>query len=283
MNKITNLISEINMRKRTDLKCMFVDVDPLLASKLLLLNTNNRKISLAMVGKYKNEILKDEWCPCASGIGISEKGVLVDGQHRLQAIVDANKKAVLLIAYDLPDISIQKVDRHKTRSVYDVLTISGFAEKSTQGKKCVLLASTLCKVPSNFQTNKLVSDSEVRDYLQENYNKLKDVVDMCTTGDRGTSASGYMAGIYRYCEMDKEKAKEFAHQVKTGSMLSGDHPALRLRKALLGETGHNFFTLHGASKGRTPIQCRMYRTTIYCAKAHYEGREITRLNEIEKF
>lgn len=257
--------------------CMFVEISPLLASKILLLNTNNRSLSERLVVKYAQEILNDEWIPCSSGIGISETGILQDGQHRLAAIVQAGKSAKMLVAYDLPELAQQKIDRNRSRSVYDGFTLSGIVDKGIFGKKCVQIAMVLCRSNNKEFHSKIPPDSDVKNYIKENEKLIKVIVSKAQTNRGRLSAPAFLAGVYRYAEIDLQKALEFLNQVQTGEMISNDSPSSRLRKALLYEPGHNYFFT--ASRGCAGQQVTVYQTTLYAAKMHYEGQSITKLNQ----
>lgn len=75
------------------------------AEKLLKSNFNNRKINRRNVIKYKNAILNNEYNTTGDCILIDKYGDLLNGQHRLTAIVEANIPVVVDIKYGVnPDV-----------------------------------------------------------------------------------------------------------------------------------------------------------------------------------
>lgn len=88
------------------------------AKKLLKSNFNNRKINRKNVIKYKNAILNDEYNTTGDCILIDKYGNLLNGQHRLTAIVEANTPVVVDIKYGVnPDVKyVQNTGRATTQT-----------------------------------------------------------------------------------------------------------------------------------------------------------------------
>lgn len=107
------------------IRSVAVQMTPAFARRLLDRNVHNRKISEKIVLKYTEEIKAGEWRLTPQGIGINDRGELVDGQHRLSAIVRANRTVPMLITIGLPTASQEKVDRQRRRSLFDALYLSG--------------------------------------------------------------------------------------------------------------------------------------------------------------
>lgn len=80
-----------------------MDINPLQATQFLLSNTANRKLSKSRVDNLANQMLSDKWEFNGDTIRISVTGVLLDGQHRLSALVKANKTLKFIVVKNLPD------------------------------------------------------------------------------------------------------------------------------------------------------------------------------------
>ena len=104
-----------------------VQLTPAAAQRLLERNKHNRKISEKVIQKYAAEIKAGEWRLTPAGIGFDDHGVLVDGQHRLSAIVRANQAVPMLITLGLPNACQEKVDRQRRRTLFDALFLAGHA------------------------------------------------------------------------------------------------------------------------------------------------------------
>lgn len=101
-------------------------ITPYQATMLLKGNTDNRTLNQNRVTRYANDILKNMWVEDTGElIKISKTGKIIDGQHRLVAIIKAGIGIHLHIAYDIQDDVFQVIDSGKPRSAGDVFKIAG--------------------------------------------------------------------------------------------------------------------------------------------------------------
>lgn len=105
-------------------------VDPATAKRWLENNFRNRKVSDEVVLAYARDMTNGVWVPTHQGIAFNDRDELIDGQHRLRAIVLSGKTLRMMVTFGLPsDIEGQEmttmdaVDRGRTRSVADQLQI----------------------------------------------------------------------------------------------------------------------------------------------------------------
>ncbi len=101
------------------------NITPKRAMQLLKNNTNNRKLNIRTVNYYAEQILRGEWILTGQGISISEEGNVLDGQHRLNAIIKADKPVRMFVFYDMDGKGFDRYDVGKNRSAGDVFHIAG--------------------------------------------------------------------------------------------------------------------------------------------------------------
>lgn len=77
-----------------------VDITPQMAKRWLEHNEGNRPINHAAVNVMVKDILANQWDTSHQGIAIASDGTVVDGQHRLTAIVKANKTVKMWVQYN---------------------------------------------------------------------------------------------------------------------------------------------------------------------------------------
>lgn len=116
-------------------------VTPEMASKLLDTNTNNRNLSHKTVAALSNAMARGEWKMNGDPIRMSRTGVLLDGQHRLSAVVKSGMSFDFLIIYGLDDSVFTTIDTGKKRNGCDALSIDGFNNISTLSAVCRMLVS----------------------------------------------------------------------------------------------------------------------------------------------
>lgn len=78
---------------------------------------------------FAEAMKRGEWKTTHQGIAIDSNGVLVDGQHRLTAIVEADVPVKLTVFTEVSPDSFDVLDTGKRRNAADVLAIEG--EKNT--------------------------------------------------------------------------------------------------------------------------------------------------------
>ncbi|BCL32387.1 hypothetical protein ACFFS2_20650 [Streptomyces aurantiacus] len=104
-----------------------LDVSPQLAEKWLARNTSNRPLSKSTVQQLAGRIQRGEWQLTHQGIAFDEDDVLVDGQHRLAAIVKAGVVVPLTVTHGVPRAAFTVTDTGRKRTGRDALALAGEA------------------------------------------------------------------------------------------------------------------------------------------------------------
>lgn len=99
-------------------------ITPDVAQVWLDMNTNNRPLSKRTVKKLSDAMKRGEWKVNAETIKVNGTR-LVDGQHRLSAVVQSGVTIQSYVALDVPCDVFDTVDAGKTRSAVDVFNING--------------------------------------------------------------------------------------------------------------------------------------------------------------
>ena len=79
-------------------------ITPQIAEQYLAKNSNNyRRLYKATVEQYASEMLNGEWIFNGEAIKFNKSGKLVDGQHRLSAIVKSGCSVPMVVITDVND------------------------------------------------------------------------------------------------------------------------------------------------------------------------------------
>jgi len=106
-------------------KAQFMQVTPDMAREWFQLSGGNPRGFRKHWAQYLADALKrGEWLLTHQGVAISESGVLIDGQHRIWAIMNTGISATLLVVTGVPDESALVIDRGLKRTYADVIGIS---------------------------------------------------------------------------------------------------------------------------------------------------------------
>lgn len=98
-------------------------ITPEMAKRYLEQNVKNRKVRDAVVTRLGRELRNGEWRFTHQGIAFGKGGGLIDGQHRLRAIVNTGVAAVSLVFRDLEESVQEACDMTIGRSVAENLML----------------------------------------------------------------------------------------------------------------------------------------------------------------
>ncbi|MDT4950173.1 MAG: hypothetical protein QOJ37_2768 [Pseudonocardiales bacterium] len=104
-------------------------ISPKRAGEMLEANETNRPLSRATVQSFAEAMRRGDWQVTHQGIAFDTNGVLVDGQHRLAAIIEADVPVEVTVFTDVEPDTFDVLDTGRRRNAADVLAIEG--EKST--------------------------------------------------------------------------------------------------------------------------------------------------------
>jgi hypothetical protein len=114
------------------MKIELITVNKQVAEDFLKNNDANRKLKEKVVKRYANDMRKGIWKQnTAELIKISKTGKLLDGQHRLSAIIMADIEIPMYIAFDLEDDVFDVLDTGSTRTAGDTFRVAGLGYSSS--------------------------------------------------------------------------------------------------------------------------------------------------------
>lgn len=108
-----------------------VEITPELAKEWLTKNLRNRKLRKYKVDAYAAAMRAGEWRGTREPIEFADDGELLNGQHRLQAVVDSEVTIQNPVRFNVPRSELPIIDTGLGRMASDVLTMDGH-KNSTQ-------------------------------------------------------------------------------------------------------------------------------------------------------
>lgn len=133
---------------------------------------NYRKMSRAVINSYAEDIKNGRWQLNGETIIFDKNGFLMDGQHRLSAIVLANKAADILVVRGVED-DATKIDIGKRRTDVDILNAEGFECDAT-------LIATANIMVNQFSGRR--NGTSVQEYAKKHYSELCRAMRVACTG-----------------------------------------------------------------------------------------------------
>lgn len=109
-----------------------VEVTPAMASHWLETNRVNRAVRQGAVREYAIDMASGRWVFTHQGIAFDDAGELIDGQHRLLAIVQSGCTVRMVVTRGLDPAARRDVDRHAKRTPYDAVSLANPSRSTTR-------------------------------------------------------------------------------------------------------------------------------------------------------
>ena len=148
-------------------------ISPQKAEKMLLANSVNRKISIGTVQAYTQDILNGNWDErVGDAISFDENGVLRNGQHRLTAIVKAQKGIHTWVCRNVSSNGIYDYNRKRSSSDQISIKCPDF-EGVYKSPQYISVAKTI--IAHNMkgsEGHRVVTPTEIIDFTKEHKSDL---------------------------------------------------------------------------------------------------------------
>jgi hypothetical protein len=108
------------------------EITPQRAADLLAKQVPNRRIRATKVDEWAADMSAGRWRPIMQPIMVNLDGLLIDGQHRLSAVIKSGVTVSMWVAYGVPDEHRRYIDSPTARTAADVLGMEYGARNQTQ-------------------------------------------------------------------------------------------------------------------------------------------------------
>lgn len=265
-------------------------VNPATAQGWLDKNTRNRPVKDRRVEFYASQMKAGEWRETGESVKFDVNGNLLDGQHRLLAVVRSGATIKTWVTFGLDPEVFKVIDTGKTRSAGDVLGVEKVPYPDAVAAIARLVSAHLDKKIDATQPNlvsgekqRTLTNAAVADVV-ENHPELLDIgAEMNTTYHGAGVLIGYgLGGYILWClrKINLDKANWFFEKLSTGADLGATHPVLVLRNKLLtmrrerqrGHRGVTYNLVIGAWN-----QVRRNMTSVRSVSYKTKGKDETRV------
>jgi hypothetical protein len=218
-------------------------IGPAQAEKYLEKNTRNRKLSSLVVSKYADLMRKGEWHFDGSPVRFDTDGNVIDGQHRLWAVIESDTTQRFLVIDGLGKDTFATIDTGKSRSFGDILSIdhpnlssinqvaaaTQMIYRWEQGLRGKALA------PSGRGMSGSVPYRLLMEFFDANKERIIEVTKLgqnMNKATRGMTASVYALLAWVFDDISKEDSEFFFDRLRDGIGLHDGHAVLALRNSL---------------------------------------------------
>ncbi len=279
-----NLFEELEESFRSsEFSFKVVDVTADIAAELLGQNSQeNRNLQLRQVEKYKGDMLAGLWKLTHQGVCIDEQGTVIDGQHRLTALVEAEEenigpelKVPMLIVRKSQAKIADPIDRGTARSVQFLTKLSS---KQVTAVNCLRMLET-------GESTAAASSGQALEVFHSYKNEFEYVGTLPQTGQLGgfmaavvwvrqtlvtiptAEAAPTLSAMHSTSQAQRlERFDIFARSCLTGEGLFEGDPAFAFRK-----------WKERPRKTSLEYNWHVLYATLTCARFHMAGRKLHRV------
>jgi hypothetical protein len=222
-----------------DITTEMVHVDAEMAHEWLRNQSANRSLRPARVAEFKSDILKRNWRMTGEGLKFDPEGKLLDGQHRLAALLDANDvepgiTVLMLVIRNVPRDAQDVMDTNSRRTGADQFKIKGYANYAA------LAAATKWSIIWERQalygerTARTVTHSDQLEFVRANP-RLEEITALAAPKYKFIYMPlGFIITSWWVLDrIDEEQAQWFFDRLADGVNLPELHPIHALRNSLI--------------------------------------------------
>jgi len=196
----------------------------------------NRRLTQSRVNELSEEMGLGRFRKIHQGIAFDKDGRLIDGQHRLHAIVKSGKTVFVMVTYGIDSEAWVNIDQNRPRTAPDMLHMDGVKNSS---HRCAIASRIHCGIKRGKGTH-TVAEPKLK--LHEKHSEAMDfVLANLAKKSRGIGSAPVLSILCRaYYTQDRDKLQLFMRILNNGVSPEGceiDHSILqevvRLRDHLL--------------------------------------------------
>jgi hypothetical protein len=214
-------------------------ITPDQAQLLLQKNSGNRPLSESNVQFFYNQMVSGDWMLTGDTIKVSKDGRLLDGQHRLQAVVKYGKPVEMFVAKNCDSKIFQVLDTGKNRSASDILAVAGFKNvHNVAGAVKFILLFKSGNYTSGTRKQYRPTNADVLAFAEKNP-ELHEVITFTNSIYRGFRAlsATTLAGLYFILSNKNQTAcDDFFNKYSTGIDLTETSPIRLLRERFIKDS-----------------------------------------------
>lgn len=213
-----------------------VDVTPDIARAWLRNNTHNRKLRARAVQDYARDMAAGHWNLNGEAIKFAMDGTVLDGQHRLRAVIDADVTVQMLVVVGLDAGAQETMDTGRKRTTGDVMGLRGEHNANT-------LAAILRRVWAwnngdyKFAGNYAATNRECAQLLAEHPELRRSAEIAVRTRNAFPHIPQSSLGVahHLFSAVAVDEAAWFFQRIADGAELPVGHPILALRARVTSE------------------------------------------------
>lgn len=238
------------------MKIAWEKITPKKAADYLKKNTINRSLREETVKAYEADMRRGKWVRTHQGIAFNDRGNLIDGQHRLSAIVRSGATIEILVTRGIPALigkehTMDAVDRGVARTIGDQLRLQHGFTNPNFAVAIVLAIARLC-VRTRIHKQTTAQALGALEIYGRHIGEIGKLID--TPRQRHFRRPPFAAAIVFARAVEPVAVDRFLSSALSGANLGPTDAALTLRNFILSEQASTMHVM-GTKNERFELSC----------------------------
>jgi hypothetical protein len=209
-------------------------ITPTAAKAILAANTRNRPLRPGRVTQLASAIKRGEWKLNGETLKLAVDGTLIDGQHRLHAVLEADAPIETLVMRNLPIEAQDTVDTGRKRRLADILKIEGYSDSHALAAGINMLHRFRTGLRIDYSQSGAPSALQAIELIQREPEIVRSVAVARTVAKQVPGPIGVFIALHCvFFKVDPGPTEEFYLRLKDGAELRKGDPLLHLRNQLM--------------------------------------------------
>jgi hypothetical protein len=238
------------------------EINPKRAAELLAMSEGNRKLREGHIDWLCRQITEGCWRLTPQSIAVSASGRLLDGHHRLNAIIRSGKSVLTSVSYGWSEDGLDAIDCGIVRLPQDRFSL--IPDSLTWNARAVEIIHSILRIEFNLRGK--ATNQQLAQAWQSYRGGILMIRSVFPEFIKRLTRTPLFGALARYHQQEPAKAAEFAEQLR-GDRAAGE-PSQQLRDLLLGGGW-----VAAGYRGNTEI----YWRSVAAMSAHRDGRRLEQL------
>ncbi len=223
-----NLVDDTMNKAKLSMYAVQVLVTPQLAEQWLRNQAPNRSVSEVRVKDFAQQMRDGRWMLSPQPICTDIEGRVIDGQHRLLAVIASGVSVTMLVVYNVPAESQHVIDRVRPRRNVDDLKMAGIED----GVRLVAWTNTIHAILHSLPFPESLPFARLMDYREQYAADIAWAQRDLPRAAKHARAPVCGALVFAHRAFPVE-VEAFGKKYATGANLSDNEPAFLLRRFVL--------------------------------------------------
>lgn len=207
-------------------------ITPTQAKRLLEGNTQNRNLRKRVITQYANDMRAGMWSDQGDPIRLGSDDTLLDGQHRLHAIIESGRPQQMVVVRNVAKSSILTMDTGAKRTFADVLRLHGY--KNTAVLAAAARFCWLHERGLDTRHKDALSNSALMAWITEHDDMPFHVERIQAASNQRPVVRALRTPLVGIREFggDRSEVDTFVERLRSGTELTDGHPVHTLKRTM---------------------------------------------------